>query len=167
MGNTPPAAMVMAPSNLLSSSSLCTASWIELDALLAVPCRVARQLQHLRKKQTTDYRVIRHEHGEEDSVNIDTDSRKGGGMGNGDGSSVLPWRRGTRGWRRGRRECHTLGVLAGLEVAREAANGELQAGFGRPRHGLGALGLALAATGGTHPRLASSPSSLLRLGCKV
>ena len=55
-----------------------------------------------------------------------------------------------------------LGVLAGLEVARDAADGELQPGLGRPRHGLGALGLAPAADG-THPRrLFSSGTGLPR-----
>jgi hypothetical protein len=49
-----------------------------------------------------------------------------------------------------------LGVLARLEVARDAADGELEAGLGRPRHRLGALWLAPAAAG-TH-LLPSFPS---------
>ena len=47
-----------------------------------------------------------------------------------------------------------LGVLAGLEVTRDAADGELESGLGRPRHRLGRLRLAVDgdASGGIHRR---------------
>jgi hypothetical protein len=59
----------------------------------------------------------------------------------------------------GRTTADALGVLAGLEVARDAADGELQPGLGRPRQSLGPLGLAPAAAG-THIRLFSSETTL-------
>jgi len=56
----------------------------------------------------------------------------------------------------GRAAADALGVLARLEVARDAADGELQAGLGRPRHRFGALGLAPA--GARTHLLSSLPS---------
>ena len=47
-----------------------------------------------------------------------------------------------------------LGVLAGLEVPRDAADGELQPGLGGPRHRLGRRLRLPAAAGGTHRRFA-------------
>lgn len=66
----------------------------------------------------------------------------------------------------GRAPADALGVLARLEVARDAADGELQPGLGRPRHRLGALGLAPAAAG-THLPLVPSFLPSFRGACRI
>jgi hypothetical protein len=116
--------------------------------LLVVPSSVPGQLQHLRKprKQSTHDGGFKHR----DRTGVDLVNSKRGRSGAGDylGGEVLE----DGGEVHGSPGAYALRVLAGLEVPRDAADGELEPSLGRPRHRLGRwLRLpTAAASGGTH-----------------